>query len=479
MLRAGPGAGGRPGSDGCARVHGAWNVQGRVIASPSMFGTRTARSGAVRLLVLGAAFVVLAGAGAWVLTGYLQVGEVRVPDAIGLSYEAAASRMRDAGLEPRAFVEVDPAAAPNEVVAQSPAPGHTVRPGRVVALGVNGLAEPAAVPTLVGLTESDAVARADAVGVPVDWVTYVGSDRPVGSVVAQQPLAGAVLVPGEGVRLTVSRGPGDAPVVLPDLVGRDVEEALAELEVLGIRHVEQVAAALSFDRPGSVTDQRPAGGSSVLPSTPVTLVYALAGTRIVEVPDVAGFPLWRAQLTLRAAQLDLGAVQRIDDPSLPEGVVEARPAGYTVVGSPVALVVNGRSVADERPFEPFDFFGDERPPIEGFDAGRVPGDGDEDGEVDDDGEAAADVPAPGTTVAQADGSRLIPFRFDPGSVGVASLTREPYRLTLVVSDAEGERTVLDRDLDAGEAVSLSVRVVGDEPLVQTFINGSFFQAWRP
>ncbi len=445
-----------------------------------MFGTRTARSG-LRLLVLGAAFAVLVGSSVWVLTGYLQVGEVRVPDAIGLGYEAAAARMRDAGLEPRAFVEVDRAAGPNEVVSQSPSSGNTVRPGRVVALGVNGLAEAAAVPTLVGLGEADAVARADAVGVPVDWVTYVGSERPVGSVIAQQPLAGAVLVPGEGVRLTVSRGPGDAPVVLPDLVGRNVDEAVAELEVLGIRHVEQVAAALSFDRPRSVTDQRPAGGSSVLPSTPVTLVYALEGTRIVQVPEVAGFPLWRAQLTLRAAQLDLGAVQRIDDPSLPEGVVEARPTGYTVVGSPVSLVVNGRSVADDRPFEPFDFFGDDRPPRDGFDAGLVPGDGNGDvgDDVDEGGDAAADVPAPGTTVAQADGSRLIPFRFDPGSVGVASLTREPYRLTLVVADAEGERTVLDRDLAAGEGVSLSVRVVGDEPLVQTFINGSFFQAWRP
>ena len=345
--------------------------------------------------------------------------------------------------------------------------------GRVVALGVNGLSETAAVPTLVGLRESDAAARADAVGVPIDWVAYAGSDRPVGSVIAQQPLAGAVLVPGEGVRLTVSRGPGDAPVVLPDLRGRTVDAAVAELDVLGIRHVEQVAAALSFDRPGSVTDQRPAAGTSVLPSTPVTLVYALEGTRIVQVPELTGFPLWRAQLTLRAAQLDLGAVQRIDDPSLPDGVVEARPAGYTVVGSPVSLVLNGRSVADDRPFEPLDFFGDDRPP--GGDAGPDPGDVD----AGDASDAVDDVPAPGTTVAQADGSRLIPFRFDPGSVGVASLMRDSYRLTLVVSDAEGERTVLDSNLGAGEPVSLSVRVVGDDPLVQTFINGSFFQAWRP
>lgn len=438
-----------------------------------MFAIPAARPGAVRLVVLGVAFVALLGTGAWVLTGYLQDGEVRVPDASGLGYETAAARMRDAGLEPRAFVEVDRAAAPNAVVSQSPEAGSSVRPGRIVALGVNGLAEVAPVPTLVGLREADAAARADAVGVPVEWVAYVGSERPVGTVVAQEPAAGAALGHGEGVRLTVSRGPGEAAVVLPDLVGRTLDDAAAELEALGIRHVEEVAAAVSFDRPRSVTDQRPAAGSSVLPSTPVTLVYALEGTRIVQVPEVEGFPLWRAQLTLRAAQLDLGAVQRVDDPALPEGVVEVRPAGYTIVGSPVSLVVNGRAVVGDRPFDPF---GEDRPPGFGVDVGATPGDGMADlGE----GDAVDDVPAPGTTVAQADGSRLIPFRFDPGSVGVASLTREPYRLTLVVADAEGERTVLDRDLAAGEAVSLSVRVVGDEPLVQTFINGSFFQAWRP
>jgi hypothetical protein len=91
----------------------------------------------------------------------------------------------------------------------------------------------------------------------------------------------------------------------------------------------------------------------------------------------------------------------------------------------------------------------------------------------------ARVPDPGTSRVQDDGSRVIPFRFEPASVGVASLMREPYRLRLVVADDEGERTVFDRELAAGEALAVPVRVVGDEPLLQTFLNGSFFQAWRP
>jgi serine/threonine-protein kinase len=439
----------------------------------------------VRLIVLGVVLVALLATAASVVRGYLEVGVVRVPDVRGLAFEVAAVQVRDVGLEPSAYVEVAAGAAPNEVVSQTPAGGTSVRPGRQVVLGVNGLQEVVTLPVLVGLREGDAVARVEALGAFVERVAYVGSDRPAGSVVVQQPAAGAALARGDGVRLTVSRGPVDAPVTLPDLVGTPVETAAAELAALGIRHVEQVAADLSFDRPFAVTDQRPAAGSGVLPSTPVTLVYALEGTRVVEVPDVAGLPLWRAQLTLRAAQLQVGAVQRIDDPALAEGVVETRPAGYTVVGSPVVLVVNGPAddlgapIDAEGPLRPFDFgaFGS------GGD-GVDDGDGFGDAGAGDVGSGGADapaddVPAPGTTVAQADGSRLIPFRFDPASVGVPSLATKPYRLTLVVVDDEGERTVLDRELNAGEGVSMSVRIVGAEPLVQTYIDGAFFQAWRP
>lgn len=436
-----------------------------------------ARFDLVRVAVWGVVLAALLAVAGWVLAGYLAVGEVRVPDVEGLAYEDAAARLREAGLEPEAFVELDRLAPPDAVVSQAPAPGARVRPGRAVALGVNGREAAATAPTLVGLREDDAAARLEAVGTALAWVTYVGSDRPAGTVVAQTPPAGAALDPREGVRVTVSRGPQESPVVVPDLVGSDVEAAVAALEALGIRQVERVAAALSFDRPGAVTEQRPEAGASVLPSTPVTLVYALEGTRVVRVPDVAGLPLWRAQLELRAARLDLGPVQRVEDATLPEGVVEARPAGYTVVGAPVALVVNGAAPVAPDPGGFLDgafdgaFAGpDGGPPF------ATDGEGGVDAE---DAAPADDVPAPGTQVAQADGSRLIPFRFDPASVGVASLTRERFRLTLVVVDDEGERTVLDEELAPGETVELSLRVVGDAPLVQTFLNGAFFQAWRP
>ena len=458
-------------------------------------GARDTLSGVIRVVVLTLVALVLAGAGLLVAASYLSVDDVVLPDVRGLGLERATSTLRELGLQPLTFPELDATAAPDAVVSQTPAASTTVRRGRTVRLGVNALGEARQVPTVVGLRESDAVARASSVNVPVSRVTYVASDRPAGTVVRQEPEPGAALASAQGLHLVVSRGLADAPAELPDVRGMALEDARRALQAMGIRQIDEVASAISFDRPFAVTDQRPAPGTSVVTSTPITLVYALEGTRVVRVPDVVGEPLWRAQLQLRAAQLSIGPVQEVDDPTRPVGVVEVRPGGYTMVGSPVALVVNGPlGDVDRTPFA-FDDLPSDRaggtpvaPRLGGPgtsatldpDTLRQAGDGDGlDDEGEDDVEAADAVPAPGTTVLQPDGSRIIPFRFDPAQVGVASLTRDPYRLKLVVSDDEGERTVLDRSLAAGEGVTISVQVFGDQALLQTFVNDSLFQVWSP
>jgi beta-lactam-binding protein with PASTA domain len=417
----------------------------------------------VRVVVLALVALALV-AGAAVTAGrYLSVDDVRLPDVRGMRYVEATERLREIGLRVLTYPEIDAAAAPDTVVSQTPPYGSLVRAGRTVSLGVNAVAEVRQTPSLVGLTEQDAVARAEGVGLGVERIVYVTAPGASGVVVRQHPEAGTALAPRDTVTLEVSRGQASGPLELPDVRGRTLEEARQTLTGLGVRRVDAVAADLSFDRPNTVTDQRPPPGTQVMPSTPITLVYALEGTRVVRVPDVTGAPLWQAQLRLTGAQLALGPVHFIDDATRSAGVVEARPAGLTVVGSPVALVVNG-PVPDGAATRP---------------GAGIPGLELPTRETDAEILVPPAVPAPGTTALQPDGSRLIPFRFDPAHVGVAALTRDAYRLTLTVTDDAGERTVLDRDFAAGEALEMSVQVVGDEPLLQTFINGSFFQAWRP
>jgi serine/threonine-protein kinase len=409
------------------------------------------RARLVLALLVVAALVVATG---WTVRAYFQVEEVRLPDLAGQSVTEATRILRNASLVPETFAENVPGAAANTVTTQAPPAGAVVRRGRTVSLGVNTPPETARVPVLVGLTQTEATQRLRDLNLAAGQVTFAYSDRNAGLVIDQDPDAGAGLGASAAIGLVVSRGPQRADATLPDLAGVDVDQAVRQLEELGFTRVETAAATVSFDRPRAVTGQRPAPGETVPVSTAVTLLYALPGNRVVQVPELQGMTLRRAQIALRAANLSLGHVEYIRDASRPTGVVEAAPGTYTVVGSPIRLVVNGEPSALDRLLERGGF----EPPTT---------------------ERGEDPVATDPVDSSVPDRRAIPFTFDPASMGVRSLVEEAYHLRLVVDDREGERTILDRDVDAGEIISTTVTVYGPDALLQTFINGVPFQAWRP
>ena len=412
--------------------------------------------------------VVLAVAAATAMAAldYLVVDEARSPDLVGLPLAEAERSARRAGLELRSYPVPARGVAADVVVEQAPPAGAVVREGRVLSVGVHVPAEADRMPALVGVTERDALASLRGLGLPSPDIDYLASDRPAGRVVEQAPPAGSSVAPGERVRLTVARGAPSSQVEIPDLTGLDVESARAQLAALGVRRVESVPVGVSMLRPGTVTQQRPAPGTVTRVGEPVLLGFALEGSRVTRVPSVAGLETWRARVALRSAGLELGAVETVQRDDLPAGVVEARPSGLTVAGAPVTLVVNA---PDGRAVDLRDLGGDGigRDGIgrDGTSRDALGGDGVQDG-VD-------------GALADGDGGRLVPFRFDPNQLGVSSLIERDYELRLLVRDERGERTVVDRQVTAGETVRTTVVVHGDEPLLQTYVNGVFFQAWRP
>jgi len=420
-------------------------------------------------LWLGIAFVLLAAAALFTvfnLRDYFTVPEVQLPDLVGVQQADAAAVLRRNGLEPVSFVEYVEGAVPGAVTSQSPPPGAVVKRGRTVHLGINTPAAEARVPDLIGMREADARERAKELNLPLGTISYQAGERPAGTVVGQTPEGGARLGADQRLELTVSSGRELALVALPDLVGQDVESAVAELVRLGFNQVETVPSTVSFTEPGAVVGMAPAPGSEVVQSTPIALHYALSSRNVVSVPDVIGFPQWRAQLSLRAAQLAVGQITFVQDPSQPSGVVSVQPTGYTLPGTPVLLTINGEPDAGAFSFPDTSFplpgAGDLTPGVRGGSSGGPDQPG-----------ASPDVSQP------ADGSRAVPFTFDPTFMGVRRLLEEPYSLRLVVTDDRGERTVLDESLDAGEIVTTTVNVYGEEALLQTYIDDVFFQAWRP
>ena len=377
---------------------------------------------------------------------YFEVEEIALPNLTGLHFEDAARMLRDRQLVPVTFPENIAGVAVNTVTSQSPEPGFSVRRGRRVAIGVNTPSDAVLTPNLVGLVIDAVLETAHDGNIEVTDVVYLFDEAPAGQVLTQNREPGTQLL-DRALVLGVSRGRDRADIRLPDLTGLDVEVATGRLKALGFTRIERLASTVSFDRPGTVAGQFHIPDEVVSASTPVILFFALGTSTVVRVPNVSGLPLWRAQLALRAAGLEVGHVRYVTDTGRALGVIQVEPADLTVVGTPVAVTINGEPGGAN-----ILLGADEHDP----------------------GSAVDDPP---TTLASE--RRAVPFTFNAANLGIPALIGQDFDLRLVVSDSRGERSVLDRRIRADEVVSTTITVYGDEPLLQTYINGDLYLAWRP
>lgn len=432
----------------------------------------SALAGVVRLVLALLALLALLASASLILRNYLKVSEVELPDLIGVPIDEAQRALRALGLEPLTFSEAVPDAPQGTVVSQSPGAGTVVLAGRSVSLGVSQASDAVRVPDLRGSTQEQAATLMSDMALAIGDVSFVFSELPEGQIVEQSPASGESLRPGATVDLVVSRGPDIAAKAVPDLTGMNIEAAKRRLQELGFTNVDTLAASVSFDEPFTVTDQAPQADEEVSPAARITLFYSLSTDTVVQVPDLAGLPLGRAQLLLRASGLALGGVSYLDDPAQPGGVVAFEPQGHTLRDTPVSVTVNRAGAPAQ------DALGDLGGGLEGLDLGLTPGAPEGDAGVPD---AEPTAPVAGDAAGEQPlepGERVIRFDFDPRSLGMTSLQREAYQLTVVVKDDRGERTVIDQVVPAGQPVNTSVTVYG-EALLQTFLNGIFFQAWNP
>lgn len=429
------------------------------------------------LIVSSVLLLVVTAVVAFDVRRYFTVSEVMLPNLVGLTHEQAAQTLRREGLDPVSFVEYVAGVGADVVTSMAPEPGTVVKTGRTVHLGVNTPPAAALVPDVIGLLQSEALTRAAELNLPVGMITFEPSDRAAGRVIAQEPSGGERLGENRILQLVVSSGRQVGTVAMPDLTGTNVDDAEVALRALGFRVIERLPAAVSFTGPGTVVSTVPSAEERVATSTPVILQYALSTANVVAVPEVMGMPQWRAQLALRAAQLQLGPVTYVQDPAQPEGVIGVQPTGFTLPGTPVLLTVNGEA--------PEPLFGEgAQGGLDLFNPGTFPGLG---GSTPAGGtsqqEGGSALPSGGTVTppptTPGDGSRLVPFTFDPTNMGVRRLLEERYRLKVVVDDERGERIILDQVVEPGQTLTTSIPVYGPEAMLQTYIDDVFFQAWRP
>jgi serine/threonine-protein kinase len=220
-------------------------------------------------------------------------------------------------------------------MAQDPIPGADVVRHSVVTLSVSAV-QTEAVPNLVGKREAAAVSALRAQGFVVKRASAI-STKPSGTVLVQNPEAGASVGHGSTVTIQVSRG----LVTVPDTVGQSRDDALAAIRGAGLK--PKAFTVASSQTKGTVVAQNPQGGKRVPGGSTVRLNVSSGSTAAVPppppppapskpatvtVPDVTGQQQNIAQKQLNAAGLKAGVVYVASD-ELQGTVVAQAPKGGT------------------------------------------------------------------------------------------------------------------------------------------------------
>lgn len=197
--------------------------------------------------------------------------QVEIPELLGRGVAEATAALTDRELLVRTEERYDAEVPAEVVLATDPGPGTVVDEGSEVTLVVSLGPEPLAVPELLGLGLEPARAQLGDLELTVAERRY-DANAPAGTIMAQDPEAGAILFAGDPVAVVVSDGP--APVELPNLRGERVADAVAALEALGLEvEVERRGGFSAFFNPDRVFDQDPGPGSTRRPGDRV-LLYA-------------------------------------------------------------------------------------------------------------------------------------------------------------------------------------------------------------
>ncbi len=232
-------------------------------------------------IVLAVVLVLLGVGGAKAFTTWMTVPQVHVAKVEGMSLAQAKARLHKQGLVPAKVGTEHNKAKAGTVVLQNPAPGDTVKRGRVVSLWVSSGPQKTAVPAVTSMTEAAAKASLTSFNfVPV--TLHEKSSQAQGTVVRQSPGAGTKLVAGSTVRIWVSDGPGQTQAAVPNFIGENYQtQVQPEMTALGLPPAG-VTYAYSTTGAGTVLDQ------SVPPGTQVTSNMTIALTISKGIPPSGG-----------------------------------------------------------------------------------------------------------------------------------------------------------------------------------------------
>ena len=215
--------------------------------------------------------------------------EVKVPNLTGLTLTDASKQTRSLGL--RLTLEnrfYSPNTPPGRILAQSPAPGSTVRRQWAVRVTESLGAQQVAIPDLLGQSERTASINIRRLGLELGAIAHVASPGEPGVVIAQTPLPNAAGVDRPRVSLLLSdteEAESPQAFVMPSLAGLTLAGAAARAAAAGLHIVSAEDLNLPTVTPAAAP--APSAGNpslAAIPLPPSAPQPAAVGTVIAQSP---------------------------------------------------------------------------------------------------------------------------------------------------------------------------------------------------
>ena len=240
-----------------------------------------------------------------------------VPDVVGSKSSVASQKLQNAGFEVNIETVISDSVPIDRVATQNPQPGTEAREGSTVTIIVSSGRGDATVPGVLGQKQSDAEKAMKDAGFETDVRKENSDTVPKGRVISTSPPENSQLEKGKTVVLVVSSGPEQ--VTVPDVVGRNEDDARSTLQDAGLK--VDVTEQESTDKdPGTVLSQSPTGGGKVDKDSTVKLVVAKAPPQ-VDVPDVVDQQQSDAEKALKDAGFKVKVKRQTVDTLDQDGVV--------------------------------------------------------------------------------------------------------------------------------------------------------------
>ena len=253
---------------------------------------------------------------------------VAVPSVFQLDEAVAVRTLESAGFAVITAREQNAEIPAGRVFNQQPRAGAKLAPGSTITLTISAGASAVPVPNVLGWQAIDAERALRTAGFSVNLV-QVGSERPAGEVLQQEP---APLVPQEiGAPVTLNISAGPAAILVPNVVGMDDVEAAVAIANAGLEPQPQAEPSETVAE-GLITRTQPPVGSQLAEGSQV-FVYVSSGPAVVLMPDLTGLDPTTALIQLDTLGMTADVVAVAPLPGEAPGLIVSQEPG---TGAPIA-----------------------------------------------------------------------------------------------------------------------------------------------